>query len=161
SELRAWVRKLLQGRTPRASLRVLLIESREARLKSIRSTLEQHGYVVLVAATATEGLRIFWQHTPEIVVVGSHISELAGEQLMEELKPPGASTVVLTITSARSPERGLRLIKRGADAYVSEPFEPEYLVELCRQARRQRALIRVEELFNQRSRALRSSEARF
>jgi PAS domain S-box-containing protein len=69
--------------------------------------------------------------------------------------------VVISITSARSPERGLRLLKRGADACVSEPFEPEYLIELCRQARRQRALIRVEELFLQRTRALRSSESRF
>src|SRR5262249_2686235 len=103
----------------------------------------------------------FWQNTPEIVVIGSQISDLAADQLVEELKPPGAATVVIPVTSVRSPERGLRLIKRGADAYVSEPFEPEYLIELCRQGRRQRALLRVEELFNQRSRALRSSEARF
>ena len=161
SELRAWVRKLLQGRSPRASLRVLLIEGREPRARALRQTFEAHGYAVIVAPTATEGLRLFWQHKPEITLIGSQIPDTAADQLVEELKPPGSATVVISITSARSPERGLRLLKRGVDACVSEPFEPEYLIEVSRQARRQRALIRVEELFFQRTRALRSSEARF
>jgi hypothetical protein len=42
---------------------------------------------------------------------------------------------------------------------VREPFDPEYLIGLCQQARRQRSLLRVEDLLEERTRALRESEA--
>ena len=36
-------------------------------------------------------------------------------------------------------------MKRGAAAYLRKPFKPEYLIELCERARRERALLRVQD----------------
>ena len=55
----------------------------------------------------------------------------------------------------------LELIRKGADSYLPKPILPEYLLHLCETAARQRALLRVEELLELRTRKLRDSEERY
>jgi PAS domain S-box-containing protein len=52
-------------------------------------------------------------------------------------------------------------MKQGAAAYLKKPFQPNYLIELCARARRERAMMRVQDLLEMRTRDLQESEARF
>ena len=65
------------------------------------------------------------------------------------------------ITTDPTPELALHFMRLGAYGYLRKPFDPAYLVDLCARALRERNLLRVEALLEERTRALRTSEAQF
>jgi signal transduction histidine kinase len=86
---------------------------------------------------------------------------MTSDQLLSEFKRPGSQTVAIVITSDASPERATYCIRQGADGYVRKPFDFAYLIELCEKARRQRALLRVEEILEVRTQELERERADF
>ena len=52
-------------------------------------------------------------------------------------------------------------MKRGAAAYLRKPFKPDYLIELCVKARKERSLLREQDLLEVRTGELHGSEERF
>jgi PAS domain S-box-containing protein len=77
------------------------------------------------------------------------------------LKRPPSRTVVCTVRSATAaevnPPRGVPR----ADGTLRAPVDAARLIALCDTVRRQRSMLRVEELLEERTRALRDSEARW
>ena len=65
------------------------------------------------------------------------------------------------MTTDSAPEVALQCMRLGADGFVHKPFDPEYLLDLCIKARRSHALLRVEELLEERTKKLQESEAKF
>ncbi len=159
--LRGCVRKLLEGRTPKATLRVLIVGDASDSNGALVAAFTAHGCKVLSVASAEEGLRHVCEDSPEIVVLDYDLLDLGGDRLLRAAKVPGSSTVALIVTSDSIPSKAVELMRQGADGYVRKPYDPEYLITLADKARRERALLRVEELLEQRTISLRDSEARF
>lgn len=159
AELISCVRDLLAGRTPQAAMHALILDSDAVRSRAVQRAFDAHGYITHVATTADEGLHAFRKRAAEVAVIAHPLPGMDAAQLLRHLKQPGSSTVAIVITNDLSPEVALDLVRFGADGYVREPFVPEYLVDLSETARRARALIRIEELLEDRTRQLRESEA--
>lgn len=155
------IRNLLAGRTPQASMRVLIVEHSPIQSAILRRAFEGQGYTVVVAETGAEGRRLLREHAPEVVVLDYYLPDMTGDQLLSEFVRPESSMVAIVITTDPTPELALQCLRLGADAYVHRPFEPEYLLDLCAKGRRSRALLRVEELLEERTQELRESEAKF
>ena len=68
--------------------------------------------------------------------------------------------MAIIMTTDPTPELALHCMRLGAYGYLRKPFEPTSLVDLCARALRERALLRVEELLEERTRALGASEKR-
>lgn len=161
SVLQDYVREILDGRAPRPSTHVLLVEPDSALAATLQSAFEARGHIVTVARSSAEGLQLCSLHRPDIAVVNDHPPEVDAERLLERITRPGSRMVALLITGDQSAEKILRLTSKGADGYLRPPLDPAQVVERCEQMRRQRSLMRVEELLEQRTRALRDSEARW
>jgi len=159
--LRESIRNLLAGRTPPASMRVVIVEESLDQSASLRRAFEAHGYVVSIAGTGEEGRRLLKEQAPDIAIVDYHLSDITGEQLLREFVHPGSSMVVIMVTIDLTPELALQCMRLGADGFVHKPFDPEYVLDLCAKARRSRALLRVEALLEERTQKLRESEAKF
>jgi PAS domain S-box-containing protein len=65
------------------------------------------------------------------------------------------------MTMDPTPELALHFLRLGAYGYLRKPCEPTDLIDLCARALRERALLRVEELLEERTRALHTSEAQY
>ncbi|MFQ5584486.1 MAG: response regulator, partial [Calditrichia bacterium] len=65
------------------------------------------------------------------------------------------------MTAERDPDLAMRLMKKGANGYIRKPFNPGYLLDLCEKARRERSLLRVEDLLEERTQQLYESEERY
>jgi len=152
--LRAYVRDLLAGRRPQTLMSALIVEDSHSLAALLRRAFEAHGYTVHVAPTGAHAQQLFRQHTPEIVILDYHLPDMTGDQLLTECKQPGSPTVAIVMTSDESPERASQVMRCGADGFVRKPFDPAYLIDLCDKARRQRALLRVEELLEARTKEL-------
>jgi len=159
--LRQNIRHLLAGRTPPASMRVVIVEPSPLQSATLRCTFEAHGYTVTSAATGVAGRDLLHAQVPEIAILDYYLPDMTGDQLLREFAYPGSSMVALVMSTDPSPELALHCMRLGADGFVHRPFEPEYLLDLCAKGRRSRALLRVENLLEERTQKLRESEAKF
>ena len=86
---------------------------------------------------------------------------MTGDQLLSACTRSLRPIVTIMITTNPTPELALHCMRLGAYGYLRKPFDPVYLVDLCARALRERALLRVEALLEERTRALHTSEAQF
>jgi PAS domain S-box-containing protein len=157
----AHVRDLLAGRMPQAPLRVLIVEDSDTRATLLRRALEAHGYTVDIASTGSEGLQKLQEQSPEFAILDYHLPDMTGDQLLPACTHSRWPIVAIMIITEPTPELALHFMRLGAYGYLREPFDPVYLVDLCARALRERTLLRVEALLEERTRALRTSEAQF
>lgn len=161
SDLRAGVQALLEGRKPQLSMRMLIVEDSALQSKILGRAFAAHGYTVLTASTGEEGRTLFREYSPQIVILDYHLPDMMADQLLVEFKRAAVRTVAIMITANPSPELALRIMRVGADGYVRKPFDPEYLVDLCEKVWRERALLSVEDLLEERTRQLRERERQY
>jgi len=157
STFRAHVRALLGGLPPQRSLKVLIIEDSPTLAGLLKRTFEEHGYTPAVALTGEEGRRLFQDQAPETVVLDYHLPDMTGDKLLQEFKQPGGLAVVIIITTNSDPDLATRFFRLGANDYLRKPFDPHYLIERCKKAHREQALLRVEEILEARTQQLRDT----
>src|SRR5215831_19507234 len=155
------IRNLLAGRTPQAARRVVLVQDSVAQSAILSRMFEAQGYKVSSAVTGKEGRRLLREQTPELAIIDSHLPDMTVDQLLKEFVRPDSPMVAIVLTTDAAPEVALQCLRLGADGLVHKPFDPEYLLDLCAKARRSRALLRVKELLEERTKKLQESEAKF
>lgn len=158
---RRYVTDLLEGRQPKYVPNALVIDDDPSVRGTVGKIFERAGYRVHLAPDGREGGSLYRRLRPDVVVLDYHLPDLTGEALLETIKRPGDPAVVLVITGDSDPHLASTVLRKGADGYVRKPFDAEYLVDLAARARRERALLRVEELLDLRTRELRVSEERY
>jgi PAS domain S-box-containing protein len=152
------VRALLRNEVPRYLPKVLLVEDSKVLSMALKRAFDAHGYQAQTALTGQEAVQKFNQDSYDLVVLDYYLPDTQGDQLLLEFKRRQPGCVFVMITTDPRPELALSWIKKGAAAYARKPFDSAYLVELCEKARRERALIWVEDLLEERTRQLRESE---
>jgi PAS domain S-box-containing protein len=155
------VRNLIGDLKPVPSSSVLIVEPDLGYAQHLTAIFESAGYSVAHAANGSQALAMFRQEPRQVVVLDYDYSEVMSERLIDTIKEPGTATVVMVVTSDNSAERAVDLIRKGADHYVHKPLAQNQLVQLCETAVRQRALLRIEDLLQMRTRRLRASEDRY
>ena len=155
------VHKLLKGDTPPLTNRILIVEDDTHLVAVLQKGFARHGYLTEGAYTAAEALRLCRAQQPEIVVVDFHLPDIEGDVLLDEICRISPQSTVVMITGDSRPELALDWMKRGARAYVQKPFDIEYLITLCEKARREVALLRIEDRLEERTHELRESEKRW
>lgn len=155
------VRGLIGKSKPVKSSTVLIVEPDSSFAQELCAIFESNGYGATQAPNGKEALSIFRQEPRQIVVLDYDYAEVMTERLIATIKEPGTATVVMVITSDNSADLAVDLIRKGADNYIHKPLVHDHLVHLCASAVRQRALLRIEELLQIRTRRLRDSEERY
>ena len=160
AELRATVQSLLAGEAPIIRPKVLIVEDSPTLAGLLERTFREHGYETRIALSATEARQAVAEFSPELVVLDYHLPDVPGDRLLAEFKAGGGFPAVLMITSDTDPGLAMHFLTLGADGYLRKPFDPRYLVELSHKVRRERALLRVEDILEARTIQLRESQAR-
>ncbi|MFN8643819.1 MAG: response regulator [Candidatus Binatia bacterium] len=161
SALQDYARALLSGRRPDPAPHVLIAHADAAEAERLCAAFARAGYEVDAARTAAEALATWRALQPDVLVLDDHLPDRPAADVLAEVKAPGTSTVAVAIVSDGATHEALTMARHGADASLLAPADPVRLVELAASARRQRSLIRIEELLEERNRSLRDSEARW
>lgn len=155
------VQAILQGKHARAPLRVLIVEDSNVQAMVIKRAFAAHSYQVDIAATVSNGLDLFLKNSYDAAVLDYHLPDGTGASLLDAFRVHRSDCVCLMMTTDPRPDLALDWIKRGAAAYLRKPFQPDYLIELCERARRERSMLRMQDLLEVRTRELRESEERY
>jgi PAS domain S-box-containing protein len=137
------------------------VEDNESQAEILQVAFQDHGYQVDVARTGREAEAKFQAGAYEIVILDHHLPDTQGDKLLVTFRQKRPDTVYLAMTGDAHPDLALLWMNLGAAAFVSKPFSPPYLIELCAKARRERDLLRIEDRLEARTRELRHSEERF
>jgi len=152
------VRALLLGKVARPRPRVLIVEDDADLAHLLCKALAAHGYQADAAATLREARDAFALAPYDVAVLDYYLPDGTGDSLLDAFRTDQPGCACVLISGDPSPGRALDWMKRGAAACLHKPFLPETLVELCARARRERTLLRSEDLLEARTRELRESE---
>jgi len=88
---------------------------------TLRYNLAAAGYVVLEAASGTQGLELARSRGPELVVLDLMLPELTGEEVCRILRQESDVPILMLTARGSEPDKvqGLAL---GADDYMTKPF---------------------------------------
>ena len=161
---------LLSGKFTRRLPRVLLVEDDISLARLLQQILANHGYDADITHTIREATEAFDKTAYDVAVIDYYLPDGTGDILLDAFHAQRSSSsdraektecACVLISGDMSPERALDWMRRGAAAYLHKPFSPETLIELCVRARRERTLLRAEDLLEVRTRELRESESRY
>jgi two-component system KDP operon response regulator KdpE len=120
-----------------AAMHLALIVEDDAALQSVLCTLfEAHGFRIVSAAIATEGIRAARLHNPDVVIVDLGLPDLDGIEVIKGIRRWSAMPII--VLSARTAEaQRLLAFECGADDYIVKPFSaPELLARVRAVSRR-------------------------
>ncbi len=144
---------MMGGRSSAAALRALIAHPPGPPRDRLVAGFEAHGYVVAIAGSAEEVGRHALADPAGVVVAAFGLHE-------PFLPLPQLGAIIVVIGVPPGSGHALALTRSGVDALTGEEREPDYVIAICERARRQRALLRVQELLEDRTRRLRDSEER-
>ena len=100
---------------------VLLIEDEAKIRRFLRAGFELHGYSVIEAENAADGLKAATFSAPDIIILDLNLPDLHGLEVLERIRSwSNVPVIILSIVS--SEDEKVRLLQAGADDYVVKPF---------------------------------------
>lgn len=110
--------------------RVLVVDDDPLSLKVLSRHLTQHGYRVCTGASGVEGLRLFAQEQPDVVVSDVVMPEMDGFEFCRQLRQQRGGELVpfIFLSSRGEVDDRVQGYEWGADDYIIKPFEPLELV---------------------------------
>jgi two-component system KDP operon response regulator KdpE len=114
---------------------VLVVEDEPQIVRFLRATLPPHGYRVVDASSAAEGLREAASRAPDIVLLDLGLPDLDGVEVVRRIRE--WSQMPIVVVSARGQERDkVEALDAGADDYLTKPFGTDELLARMRVALR-------------------------
>ncbi|PJA77504.1 MAG: hypothetical protein CO150_00475, partial [Nitrospirae bacterium CG_4_9_14_3_um_filter_53_35] len=113
-----------------SSTKILVVDDDKAARKSIRSILEQEGYLVLEAEDGASGLQQVKTENPDLVLLDIVMPRVDGIKVCKSIKsnPDYKKIPILMTTSMGSKEDIIRGLKSGADDYIVKPYDKSELL---------------------------------
>ena len=117
-------------------LRILVLEDEKDTRDLLQFLLESQGASVMLAENVLEGLEIFTQNVPDIVVADIGMPEYNGYAFIaavrKQQRPELRNVPVIALTAFSTPaDRDTALIS-GFNDYISKPFGPDELLKTIR-----------------------------
>jgi two-component system phosphate regulon response regulator OmpR len=107
---------------------ILLVEDDKALRERLHRFLAEQGFRVTAAGDAAEARDRLRFVQPDLIVMDVMMPGESGLELTESHRQENASTPILLLTAAGSPEDRVAGFEAGADDYLPKPFDPRELV---------------------------------
>jgi DNA-binding NtrC family response regulator len=107
--------------------KVLVIDDDPSLRRVLEYNLQEEGYEVFTAATGEDGLRVFDNHNPALVITDMKMPDMDGFRVMQGIKERNADTLVIIITAFGAVDSAVKAMKLGAYDYITKPFNRDEL----------------------------------
>ncbi|MCC8188447.1 MAG: response regulator transcription factor [Bacteroides sp.] len=110
------------------NIQVLLVEDELTLAMIIKDTLEEESFVIHTAANGEEGLRLFFELRPHIVVADVMMPQMDGFTMVRRIRQADMQTPVLFLTARSAIRDVVEGFELGANDYLKKPFGMQELI---------------------------------
>lgn len=107
--------------------KILIIEDEKNISEIVAKYLEKEGYTTLIASDGIEGLALFRDSNPDLVISDVMMPTIDGFEVLREIRLISDVPVIMLTAKQEEVDR-LKGFENGADDYVTKPFSPKELV---------------------------------
>jgi two-component system, OmpR family, alkaline phosphatase synthesis response regulator PhoP len=108
--------------------RILLAEDEENIRELVKMNLELEGYEVVTANNGKKAVQHFHEQHFDLIVLDVMMPEIDGFQVAEQIRLNNLDVPIIMLTAKDSPQDRITGLKRGADDYLTKPFQLEELL---------------------------------
>ena len=109
-------------------LSVLLVEDEQTLAMIIKDTLEGQGFLIHTAADGEEGLRLFFDLRPDVLVADVMMPRMDGFEMVRRIRQCDRRTPVLFLTARSAVNDVVEGFELGANDYLKKPFGMQELI---------------------------------
>jgi two-component system KDP operon response regulator KdpE len=111
--------------------KILLIEKDREVLASLQTSLESSGYNVFTAENGQVGLKVAWEHSPDMVILDLATPATDGFETCRRLREIGIPSIL--VKSPNNDEKSIvKALEMGADDCLQKPVAPPILLAKIR-----------------------------
>ena len=133
TDLDAFLQRSGPGKPARGPL-VLVVDDDAGVREVVRINLEMEGYTVREAANAEEGLAAVEDDAPDLILLDVMMPEVDGWEMLRRVQEHGLGSIPVIMFSGKVDEAAAdEAAKRGVQAFIGKPFDPQQLIESTKQ----------------------------
>ncbi|MGB9677212.1 MAG: response regulator transcription factor [Candidatus Ratteibacteria bacterium] len=114
--------------------KILIIEDDPEERLILTRELKKEGYIVYEAQTGEEGLRIFKEDRPDLVILDVILPGIDGWEVLRRIKkgPLSRKVPVMMLTGKSEDSDKIKGYEIGADYYVTKPYNINKLLPIIK-----------------------------
>ena len=109
-------------------IKVLLVEDEQTLSMIIKDTLEEKEFLITTAKDGEEGLRLFMQINPDVLVADVMMPKMDGFEMVRRIRQTDKTTPVLFLTARSAINDVVEGFELGANDYLKKPFGMQELI---------------------------------
>jgi len=113
-------------------MKILLVDDEKTQRELLRGFLENQGYEVVAAADGLQALEIMAAVPVALVLLDHKMPGLAGDEVLARMKEMNPEIRALMITAYGDVDTAVKVMKLGADDFLSKPVNLETLLAKIR-----------------------------
>ncbi|HBR14187.1 MAG TPA: hypothetical protein DD723_01400 [Candidatus Omnitrophica bacterium] len=103
--------------------KILVVDDEQIIRERMKSLLELDGYEVFIAESGQQGLAVFNEKKPEVIVTDIKMPGMDGIELLEKIKAVSAEAEIIMLTGHGGIETAISSLKKGAFDYMTKPVD--------------------------------------
>ena len=107
---------------------MLLVEDEQTLALIIKDTLDAQGFELTTARNGEEGLRLFFEQRPQVVVADVMMPRMDGFEMVRRIRQADRHTPVLFLTARTAINDVVEGFELGANDYLKKPFGMQELI---------------------------------
>lgn len=107
---------------------IIVVEDEEDILELIEYTLEKNGFDIIGLVDTSKLKTLLDEEEASLILMDRNLPSCEGSEYIQSLRKEGYNTPVIYISAKESSEDILCGFERGADDYITRPFNPDELI---------------------------------
>jgi len=124
---------------------ILIIEDEKIINEFLKTKLETENYRIISAFTGQEGISLISSYCPDLILLDLGLPDIDGINILADLRG-WSNTPVIIISARQSEDDIIEALDKGADDYVTKPFNNSVLMARIRMVLRKSIIQKTDNL---------------